>query len=581
MFKKINQTLITKYPLIWNLKLIWILFAAISLNLIAFINGFLYFNQKSQLQESQLFRGFLDQGIIIYHVLVAIIILIIWLYFYIKNNRFKSFFPTSRNYLFKEFLAVFLIFFLFSYLPNSFKSGVKLRVANYISNDQFEKDIDIINRAQPFTLQYNFGYSNYSRNLPVPVFDSLVSEKETKTLYFQNKKEYEKMNKRSYNPFLTPYFRNDEFEQLLKNHFDDRKSYQSISFSTSYVPLNRVKKTDGYLPDIQETMLAEQSATDNVTMAAESIVSSNNNDEPEVYYNLSSLYNYSDLAFQNVKDSTLNHKYYDEQLIALLQKNDRKAIESLLNNYTDLLNNNEIGYQFKHKKWIDYLPHYPYYFIDTNLNYLEDKQAPNNKLKDYINQSSLNQVYTNIYEAKYESSWLEGIQYCLMLALSFTMLIITFRFSSFKVWLIALVGAGILMILGSALGMGIGSIFYEQSNFISYSILFLFYIAFIVLMSYGLRTKKYKVLTGVCLNWFVATNIFIGIVLISFYTEIRNEMLYNGQDGDLYDFRNTNAELQMLQKMAEIFFYVNPFLYIISFYFIINLYKKWQAMPEE
>ena len=427
MFKKINQTLITKYPLIWNLKLIWILFAAISLNLIAFINGFLLFNQKSQLQESQLFRGFLDQGIIIYYVLVAIIILIIWLYFYIKNNRFKSFFPTSRNYLFKEFLAVFLIFFLFSYLPNSFKSGVKLRVANYISNDQFEKDIDIINRAQPFTLQYNFGYSNYSRNLPVPIFDSLVSEKETKTLYFQNKKEYEKMNKRSYNPFLTPYFRNDEFEQLLKNHFDDRKSYQLISFSTSYVPLNRVKKTDDYLPDIQEATMAVEEPDYYNTMTVDSVTAAVNNDKPEIYYNLSSLYNYSDLAFQNVKDSTLNHKYYDEQLIALLQKNDRKAIESLLNNYTDLLNNHEIGYQFKHKKWIDYLPHYPYYFIDTNLNYLEDKQAPNNKLKDYINQSSLNQVYTNIYEAKYESSWLEGIQYCFILYLSVDILIITSR----------------------------------------------------------------------------------------------------------------------------------------------------------
>ncbi len=580
MFKKINQTLITKYPLIWNLKFIWILLTILVFNLIAFINGFLFFTKKSQLQESGLYEVFFNSGIIIYYVLIGVIICVIWLYFYIKNNRFKSNYPTSRNYLFKEFLAVFFIIFLMFYVPNSFKTGLKFRVSNYMSEEQYLKDIDIINRTQGFTLRSEFGYDNYSRNLPVLAFDSLVSEKETRELYEKNKREYLRENPHdSYNPFLEPYFRNPEFETLLRDYFPERFSYSKINFNQTYQPLKKNNSSTNQLyeeaayPDVAAVDMAYATSIDSASYASPV----NASEKPQTYFNLASLYNYSVLAFNNPKDSTLNHQFYDEQWIALLQKNDRKAIENLLNSYTDLLKKQEIGYQFKHKNWIDYLPQYPYYFIDSNLNYKEI----NYKKQDYINQSSLNRVYENIELAKYSSTWLELIQYYLLIALIITVLIITFRFSSFKVWLISLIGAGILAILGSVFGISINaSIGYTQ--FTPYIILFVFYIVFIAITLIGLRSKKYKILTGVNLNWFVATNVFIGIVMLSFYTDLRAEMLYDSTSKiSIYELRQTNKELLMLQEFAEIFLYINPILYLISFYFIINLYKKWQAMPEE
>ena len=579
MFKKINQTLITKYPLIWNLKFIWILLTILVFNLIAFINGFLFFTKKSQLQESGLYEVFFNSGIIIYYVLIGVIICVIWLYFYIKNNRFKSNYPTSRNYLFKEFLAVFFIIFLMFYVPNSFKTGLKFRVSNYMSEEQYLKDIDIINRTQGFTLRSEFGYDNYSRNLPVLAFDSLVSEKETRELYEKNKREYLRENPHdSYNPFLEPYFRNPEYETLLQDYFPERFSYSKINFNQTYQPLKKNNSSTNQL--YEEAAYPDVAAVDSVAIGIDSASYAspvNASEKPQTYFNLASLYNYSVLAFNNPKDSTLNHQFYDEQWIALLQKNDRKAIENLLNSYTDLLKKQEIGYQFKHKNWIDYLPQYPYYFIDSNLNYKEI----NYKKQDYINQSSLNRVYENIELAKYSSTWLELIQYYLLIALIITVLIITFRFSSFKVWLISLIGAGILAILGSVFGISINaSIGYTQ--FSPYIILFVFYIAFIAITLIGLRSKKYKVLTGVNLNWFVATNVFIGIVMLSFYTDLRAEMLYDSTSKiSIYELRQTNKELLMLQEFAEIFLYINPILYLISFYFIINLYKKWQAMPEE
>lgn len=589
MFKKINQTLITKYPLIWNLKFIWILLTVLVFNLIAFVNGFLFFNKKSQLVESNLFEVFYNTGTAVYYVLIGVIILVIWIYFYIKNNRFKSNYPTSRNYLFKEFLAVFFILFLMFYVPNSFKIGLKNRVSNYMSEEQYLKDIDIINRTQGFTLQSNLGYNNYSRNLPVQVFDSLVSAKETKELYKANKKAYLNENpKNSYAPFLEPYFRNPEFETLLAKHFPERKSYNRINFQDSYSPLNKVNDQDISLYNnsyVEPSYAAAMSAEEAAYYAADS-ASTVASGQPEVYYNLASLYNYSSLSFENPKDDTLNHKFYDEQWMALLKKNDRKTIENLLDQYTGLLKKNEIGYQFKHKKWIDYLPGYPYYFIDYKLNSSELVSYETNgvhkksKIQDYINQSSLNQVYENIEFAKYNSTWFDYIQYYLLTALIVTVLIITFRFSSFKVWLISLIGAGILAILGSVFGISIDAVI-GYTRYSPYLILLFFYLIFIFVMSYGLRTKKYKIITGVTLNWFVATNIFIGIMMLSFYTDIRTDILQIAHTGSRYELRENNAELQMLQKFSEIYLLINPILYVISFYFIINLYKKWQAMPEE
>lgn len=96
MFKKINQTLITKYPLIWNLKFIWILLTVFIFNLIAFINGFLFFNKKSQLQESALYETFFNSGTIFFYILIGVLITVIWLYFYFKVFRKKPFRLNTR-----------------------------------------------------------------------------------------------------------------------------------------------------------------------------------------------------------------------------------------------------------------------------------------------------------------------------------------------------------------------------------------------------------------------------------------------------------------------------------------------------
>ena len=566
MFKKINQYLITNYPLVWNLKLVWILAIGILANLIAFVNGFFSFNSKTQLLEYNLFDIFYNNNYFIFYFITCLIILIIWLYFYIKNNRFKSKYPTSRNYLFKEFLGVFSILLLFLTIPNMFKLGLTTRVANYISDEQFEKDVDLINRTSPFTLQKNTGYSNYSRNLSVPVFDSLVTNQEVLELHAKKEKEhYLQYPLGSYTDLIEPYFRNEEFNELLYDKLKAQYPKHNVNFQETYYEYDKDKSqpdyTTYYEPDV-----------------VEEVISSTEDEADNSIKIIYSLYNFSNYTFEVPNHPEFTHKYYDEQLIKTLQNNDRKEIERLLTAYQKLLDQHKIGYEFKTKKWIDYIPNAPYFFVKDELQNSTKIQNKVTIYKDHVNVISLNQLYKNVEKAKYNSSIFADFQFFMLFALGVTILIITFRFSSFKVWLISLVGFLILGIIFSCIQLvlnAVGIDFYQE-----YIIAILFYILFLAFIIYGLYNHKNKIITGVALNWFVITTTFIGLLILSFYKEVKIDQLAKKIKVETYETYN-HPEIKFLDDLQLYYLFYLPIVFIIFFYFVINWYKKWQAMPEE
>ena len=575
MFKKINQHLITNYPLVWNLKLIWISLIGIGINLIAFINGFFSYQSISQLLDYNLFDSFYDDGYVIFYFIVCLIIFILWLYYYIKNNRFKSKYPTSRNYLFKEFLSVFGIILLFMLIPNMFKLGITTRVDNSISEENFEKDVDLINRITPFTLQTNNGYSNYSRNLPVPVFDTLVSSDEVAALYEKDKKAYQRVYPgASYIVFNKPYFRNEAFKALLYDKLKDKVDLSQDNgfyFPEYYYEYNREIDVSN------EDFRSENETTvkiSNLGEVSEAKYLDVYNDLPEIY----SLYNFSQRTFKVPNHPNYTQKYYDEKLIKTLQNNDLKEIEKNLTAYQKLLDKYKIGYRFKDKKWIEYIPQAPYFIVKEELSSAYSVVNDRNLEKDYINADSLIQIYKNIESAKYNTSIFAFFQYIVLGALFLTLLVIIFRFTSFKNWLISLVGFGILGIIFSCI-----QLFFEIINvdfYNEYIISILLYILFILVALRGLSQKTNKIITGVALNWFVLSSTFIVLICLGLYKEIVTDVTYNKYQSTVDEYVK-HPKLEMIDKITESYFYYFPILFIIFFYFIINWYKKWQAMPEE
>ena len=570
MFKKINQYLITQYPLVWNLKLVWIFLVGIALNLIAFVHGYFNFRYQSQLLEYNNFDDFYQDRFVIYYFLVAILILIYWVYNYIKNNRFKSKYPTSRNYLFKEFIAIFGILLLFMLIPHMFKFGFTKHIASDISDEQFAKDVDLINRVAPFTLQVENGYSNVSRNLSVPVFDNLVSEEEVKSLFNQKKQVYLKQYPhQSYNAYLQPYFRNDEYNELLFHKIPAiQETYSGIEFNSSYT---------SYDDSLIENQITYTNP-DSKLAAVETYGYSGNDISTKDIFTIYSLYNYSQIKFKVPNRPEFTHQYYDEQLIKILQNNDRSKIEELITSYKKLLDKYKIGSRFNEKKWIDYIPKPPYFFVTQELQNAYYYDGVKEQPKDYVNAQSIQTIYSNYQKAKYNPEIFNSFEVIITIALVITVVIITFRFSSFKVWLISQIGIGILFVFGFFFGMIFSTLGLE--NYMEYYIVIGFYLIFLILIIIGFSKNQNKIITGVCLNWFVYLSIFIILLIINFYKEVKVDYISQKNKVNVYEVYEY-PDIKAIEMFTELYLFFNPILYIIFFYFVINWYRKWQAMAEE
>lgn len=147
MFKKLNQKLLSKYPLLWNTRIIYVLPAAILIHVLFYLVGFFTDFELSDLHNYRLFR---DEDVILYSTLVTIVIVILWLVFYLRNNPFKSYYTLSKNYMFKEFLLIAIIFISSSTFFFSHKQGFYDRVTLKTHEINAAEEANLINLASHF-----------------------------------------------------------------------------------------------------------------------------------------------------------------------------------------------------------------------------------------------------------------------------------------------------------------------------------------------------------------------------------------------------------------------------------------------
>lgn len=146
MFKDIQKQLLLKYPLLWNTKFVPMIGFGFLLHLIFFglgyLDGTIDFSNKTKFDIS-VFS-------VLIGILLGIIILILWLVNYFKNNSLKSFYSKSKNALFYEWFQVFFISLLLIsfYLPFTF--GKQLHQKSYYSLEETKKRCEIISTADIF-----------------------------------------------------------------------------------------------------------------------------------------------------------------------------------------------------------------------------------------------------------------------------------------------------------------------------------------------------------------------------------------------------------------------------------------------
>ena len=163
MFKKTQKYLLLNHPLLWNTRAVpltcFLLVMHLIFLIIGYISGALDFNETDRNYNSN------SEGItMFFSVLISILTFIIWLVYYFKNNAFKAFYPKNSFSLFKEWCLILLISFLLSTFIVSFQFGSDLRVKSYFSETEAKKRCETLSKASIFYGQ-NFDEAESERKL--------------------------------------------------------------------------------------------------------------------------------------------------------------------------------------------------------------------------------------------------------------------------------------------------------------------------------------------------------------------------------------------------------------------------------
>lgn len=151
MFNKIQNHLLLRHPLLWNIKIVPMLAITLGIHLFFFLIGF----AKGSLNFTSSRNGYsYDDNIpviIFFSVVLSIIVLILWLVYYFRNNAFKSFYPKNKASLYKEWLLILFICILnFSYTA-TFMWGQDVRRTSYFTDDELHHRLDVISMVSLFT----------------------------------------------------------------------------------------------------------------------------------------------------------------------------------------------------------------------------------------------------------------------------------------------------------------------------------------------------------------------------------------------------------------------------------------------
>lgn len=150
MLKKIQHTLLLRYPLLWNMRIIPVLGIVLLLNIIYFVAGYLSGNIDFS-EYNNIYRYDDTETIaVVFAVFTSILVLTGWLYFYFRNNAFKSFYPIGKNQLFAEWLLCLVICVANFAYSVSFFFGLDTGKKSYFSEAEFSRRIDIISMASVF-----------------------------------------------------------------------------------------------------------------------------------------------------------------------------------------------------------------------------------------------------------------------------------------------------------------------------------------------------------------------------------------------------------------------------------------------
>ncbi len=468
--KKINKYLLEHYPLVWNTRLVWMLLINLIMHLSFFIMGYLAVSDMSDLKNRyQLSSYYYDTVIMNYNILFSILILLIWIVFYLRNNAFKNFYKLSSLALFKEFCIILLIGFISISQYLSFKQGLMIKIRGMYEWEQVDQDIKAFNRTAIFLPQTYSNYEIDKKKYPEPFPLKMVSENEndpvqvidTTRAYF------------NYKGFRYQFFEIDE--KYLQKY---RENYQTIYYPSKYSFKHRIVKD---VSDFKDHIRPN-------------------------------LRNYSDKKFPIGQDS-LDYVLQLRSHESILNEADSIKIKRELQTFLELLKTYEIDHNVTMDYWFPLVYNPPLYeinefvqrsnpaktpdysYIDSYMDNDDDKYVsgiPFSKTV-YCDLSDVDNLFKNVHDSYFVESETEFISVVLALAIFFGLILYIFKTTSLRSLLLSIVSFIVIMVLVIMMMSYSNRIYDYQSNVEPEQLIMIgitFLVMFFAVLSYMRKVKK-------------------------------------------------------------------------------------------
>jgi len=422
---KINKYLLEHYPLIWNTRLFWMILINIFAHLLFFIMGYFAVGSMEDLKlRYSLSDYFSGTSVIFYNYLISILMILVWVIYYLRNNAFKNFYKLQPLALFKEFCIIIFILFISATQYLSFEQGIQIKVKNLFSWEEIDQDIQTFNRTGVFLAQQDSDYDIQNKKYPTPFPLKVATENEnnpvskidTTRAYFV------------YKGFRYQFFEIDK--EYVKKYREENPYYYGYDYDFKH---RIVKDVSQFKEHIDPTLL-----------------------------------NYSKRLFQTGQDSLdLEKQIASHEQI--LTKGFSGDIESELKTMIALLNKYEVDHNLTVDAWLPMVDNPPLYHLEELIATVDPKkknQFTSSGYSDivmneterysmtlprseelYCDFERLDYFFGNVYSAHFPSSEMVFTFVILYVVFFFGLLLFIFKTTSLRSLLLSIVSAILLLVL--------------------------------------------------------------------------------------------------------------------------------------
>ena len=509
MLKDIQKQLLLKYPLLWNTKFVPMVVIGLAIHLIFFALGYL----DGTIDFSGKIAFDLDVFSVMFGILLCLIIIILWLVNYFKNNALKSFYSKSKEAVFYEWLQIFVICTLLITFYIPFSVGKQWHQSSYYSLEETKRRCAVISSADMF-IDGSFAETE---------IDSVASGLKTEII--------DKVaDSTPVNGFNEDYEYNG---RVFKNHIVfDGKVYNRFSL------LNR------------------------------------NN----FHFSISTP---KEDSIQKIKVQNWLHT------------NNQRAIKNLMSDYLTILREHRLKTNLTLEKWFEityknpdfenffYIkPYVDEYEATNRYDYRDQRFQPytnydTDKYSHYfVQQNVLKEKYDIIADAHTNAYFnYEVLVFYLYSALGLSLFIFSFRVTSGKSWLIALVAIGVLNIVYGIFSAASSSIltylFFIFATIIGLSIYYL-------VIFTGKKTIQYSRIALNMLLW--SFTYCIPIIYFFIIDSYRNKNYDYHYEESIYV---RDPFYDWLNYHITDMFLINFFVTILVLFFLTKTIRNWKGLAEE